>query len=534
MSTTNPDPIINNGGSSSSAPLAPAADIPTTESTPSSNGGQTTEEVKTSNNTQAVPPASSVAPADNATNAAPSSSPARQFFPRSGDSNWMKRDKLDLDALEKGARGTGTYSGALLMTAALVPVVAAVISAVAFVVQWPKGVAMPDWLALLIGTPLLLGTIPTLIAWFLLAFIVRRFAAADRMDMGSYGKLLNRLSTLDAQLSILCPEPGETSASATGANTNTTSTLLPNDVAFVMASKEALDCRNAISKKLVKKSLGWVTASGYINLWKEMHDAEEALIDILPREVMVADAIYDEMRIQDSKIDNSDELLRKLRLAVSTLDQSARSYLQPSQTSTQGASAIPSAAPASTATVSDVSEMQGRSILREVRQALNEFRDDRWEGIVRVRNQFVCTMILTGLILYVLLQFTILAGVAQAAMITATAFYLVGALVGLFGRLYNESQTSKSIDDYRLALARTVATPMFSGLAAVGGVLLTQKLTSLGDIFDPKNILSGLIVAAVFGLTPNLLIGVLQKQSEQYKTDLKSTAASQSEDVKTS
>ena len=34
----------------------------------------------------------------------------------------------------------------------------------------------------------------------------------------------------------------------------------------------------------------------------------------------------------------------------------------------------------------------------------------------------------------------------------------------------------------------------------------------------------GLIVAAVFGLTPNLLIGVLQKQSEQYKTDLKSTA----------
>jgi len=246
----------------------------------------------------------------------------------------------------------------------------------------------------------------------------------------------------------------------------------------------------------------------------------------MPREVVVADAIYDEMRIQDSKIDNSDELLRKLRLAVSTLDQSAKSYLQPSPTSTQGASAIPSAAPVSTGAVSDVSEMQGRSILREVRHALNEFRDDRWEAIVRVRNQFVCTMILTGLTLYVLLQFTILAGVSQPAMITATAFYLVGALVGLFGRLYNESQTSKSIDDYRLALARTVATPMFAGLAAVGGVLLTQKLTSLGDIFDPKNILSGLIVAAVFGLTPSLLIGVLQKQSEQYKTDLKSTAAS--------
>src|SRR6266567_155923 len=527
MSTTNPDPDITNGETSSGVPATPGAGTLDTVPTPSSNSGQITEETKNSNNANPVPADPPVVQAKNATNSARSSAFMRQFFPGGSNSNWMKREKLDLDALEKGARNTGSYTGALIMTAALVPVVAAVISAIAFVVQWPKGVAMPDWLALVIGTPLLLGTVPTLIAWLLLAFIVRRFTAADWMDIGSYGKLLNRLATLDAQLSILYPEPGETSASATGTDTNTTSTLLPNDVAFVMASKEALDCRNAISKKLVKKSVSWLTASGYINLWKEMHDAEEALIDMMPREVVVADAIYDEMRIQDSKIDNSDELLRKLRLAVSTLDPSAKSYLQPSQTSTQGASAIPSAAPVSTGTVSDVSEMQGRSILREVRHALNEFRDDRWEAIVRVRNQFVCTMILTGLTLYVLLQFTILAGVSQPAMITATAFYLVGALVGLFNRLYIESQTSKSIDDYRLALARLVATPMYSGLAAVGGVIVVQQFTSLLDIFSPKNLLSGLIVAAVFALTPGLLITRLQNQTETYKNDLKSTAASQ-------
>ena len=532
MSTTNPDPNTT-GESSSGIAQTPSADVPTTVPTPSSNGGQTAEEINTSSNTQAIPSASSVVPASTATNAARASSSVSQFFPGGSDGDWMKREKLDLDALEKSARSTGTYTGALIMTASLVPVVAAVISAVAFVVQWPKGVAMPDWLALFIGTPLLLGTVPTLIAWFLLAFILRRFTAIDRINMSSYGLLLNRLSTLDAQFSILCPEPRETPAGAIEPDANTTSTLPPPSVAFVMACKEVLDCRNAIIKKLVKKSLAWVAASGYINLWKELHNAEEALIDMLPPEVVVADAIYDEMRIQDSKIDNSDELLRKLRVAVSTLDPSAKAYLQPSPTSTQGASAIPSDAPIPTGAAFDVLEMQGRSILREVRHALNEFRDDRWEAIVRVRNQFVGTMILTGLTLYVLLQFTILAGVSRPAMTTATAFYLVGALVGLFGRLYNESQTSKSIDDYRLALARTVATPMFSGLAAVGGVLLTQKLTSLVDIFDPKNILSGLIIAAVFGLTPNLLIGVLQKQSEQYKTDLKSTAASQGENVKT-
>ena len=278
----------------------------------------------TSNNTPSIPADLSVVQANTATSSARSNPSVRQFSPGGSDGDGMKREELDLDALEKGARSTGTYSGALLMTAALVPVVAAVISAVAFVVQLPKGVAMPDWLALLIGTPLLLGTVPTLIAWFLLAFIVRRFTAADRMNMSSYGKLLNRLATLDAQLSILCPEPGEAPAVTTGNDTNTISAPPLSDVAFMMASKEALDCRNALSKKLVKKSLGWVTASGYINLWKEMHDAEEALIDTMPREVVVADAIYDEMRIQDSKIDNSDELLRKLRLAVSTLDPSDR------------------------------------------------------------------------------------------------------------------------------------------------------------------------------------------------------------------
>jgi hypothetical protein len=519
--------------SSSGIPQTLATDIPITVPTPSSNGEQPSEESKNTTNANPVPVEPPVVQAETATNSARSSSSGRQFFPGGNDSNWMKREKLDIDALEKGARSTGTYTGALITTAALVPVVAALISAIAFVAQWPKGVAMPDWLTFLIGTPLLLGTVPTLIAWFLLAFIIRRFTAADRMNMGSYGQLLNRLSALDAQLSVLCPEPAETPAGSIVPAAKTTSTFSTPTVAFAMASKEVLDCRNSISKKLGKKSLGWVTASEYINLWKEMHNAEEALIDMMPHEAVIADATYDEMRIQDSNIDNSQELLRKLRLAVSTLDPSARAYLQPPPTSTQVTNTALPGTPIETGNFSDEAEIQGRSILREVRHALNEFRDSRWEAIVRVRNQFVSTMILTGLTLYVLLAFTILAGAPRAAIIAVTAFYLVGALVGLFGRLYNESQTSKSIDDYRLALARTVATPTLSGLAAVGGVLLTQKLTSAADIFDPKNILSGLIIAAVFGLTPNLLIGVLQKQSEQYKTDLKSTAASPAQQVTT-
>jgi len=261
----------------------------------------------------------------------------------------------------------------------------------------------------------------------------------------------------------------------------------------------------------------------------ERHDAEEALINVMPAENVIADALYDELRIRDSAIDTSQELLRKLRMAVTKLDPSAQAYLQPDGTSPQGTSSTLSDGTVST----NAMKTQARAVLREVRHALNEFRDDRWEAIVRVRNQFVCSTILTGLTMYVLLQFAILAGTPRQAIVSATAFYLVGALVGLFSRLYHESRTSKSIDDYRLSLARLVATPLYCGLAAVGGVLIVQKFTSLVDIFDPKNLLSGLVIAAVFGLTPGLLVNNLLKQTEQYKQDLKSTAATQVQGVKT-
>jgi uncharacterized membrane protein len=336
------------------------------------------------------------------------------------------------------------------------------------------------------------------------------------MNMGSYGPLLSRLSTLDSQLSALNPELSTIPTSA------------------AMARKEVLDSETAILKKLVRRSLGWVTASGYIDLWQVMHNAEESLINVLPREDVIADALYDEMRIKDSNIDTSDALLDKLRRAVTALDPSTEAYLQSPPSKLQDGISEPPVSPAATGPAPVEGEMQPRSVLREVRHALNDFRDSRWEAMVRVRNQFVCTMILTGLTLYVLLEFSILSGAPRQAIIAATAFYLVGALVGLFNRLYTESQTSKSIDDYRLALARLVATPIYSGLAAVGGVIVVQQFTSLQEILDPKNLLSGLVVAAVFGLTPGLLITRLQNQTEQYKSDLKSTAASQGQVSKTS
>jgi hypothetical protein len=193
MSTTNTDPERNSAQNSGGGQPAPGADSPAI--TPStSNGGKATEDSNSPNKPHSDPGSPLNVPPTNATNPLPSSCYVRQYF-LGGNSHWMKWEKLDIGVLEKDARGTGTYAGALLMTAAVVPIIAALISAVAFIARRP---VEPDWLTLP-GMPLLLGTIPTLIVWLLLAFLVCRLTAVDRMNMERYDLLLNRLSSLDAQ-----------------------------------------------------------------------------------------------------------------------------------------------------------------------------------------------------------------------------------------------------------------------------------------------------------------------------------------------
>ena len=515
MSTSDNHPGVSFQEASSGVQSAQAGNTPVNALPTSGEGSQTSEVTSSFNNPNPI----SVSPPLGADSIASSTAVSNNTMHKpslsSSNGNQANQEQRGPNTPQKvpDPRKTGTYSGALIMTATVVPIVAALISALAFIVHWPQGVMLPDWLAAVIGTPLLLGTVPTLIAWLLLAFIIKRYTAVDRMNMGSYGQLLSRLSSMDSKLKVLHPEPLTPPTSAT------------------LAVNEVSDSREAIRNKLGKRSLAWVTASGYIDLWQEMDNAEESLINMLPREDVIADALYDEMRIKDSNMDTSDALLDKLRWAVAALDPFAKAYLQSPPSKLQEGISEP---PPATGPAPDEKEKQPRSVLHEVRHALNEFRASRWEAMVRVRNQFVCTMILTGITLYVLLEFALLSGAPQQAIIAATAYFLVGALVGLFNRLYTESQTSKSIDDYRLALARLAATPMYSGLAAVGGVIVVQQFTSLLDILSPKNLLSGLIVAAVFGLTPGLLITRLQNQTEMYKNDLKSTDASQGQATKTS
>ena len=222
-------------------------------------------------------------------------------------------------------------------------------------------------------------------------------------------------------------------------------------------------------------------------------------------------------------------------------------------------------------------ELEARLDLSQIRSEINQYSDDRWAKLVRYRKNLLVTAALTGVFTYILLCIPILLKADLQTIIAATVIYIVGATVGLFSRLNREWNDNKTmVDSYGLTQARILVSPLLSGLAAVGGVSLvsilgltllnfsgsggassggtgtapppvavstvtasgitvqvsiTQQTTSpqdfptLGKIFNlEKNLTVALVVAAVFGFLPNLLINVLQQQANNWQSQIQSNS----------
>ena len=280
-----------------------------------------------------------------------------------------------------------------------------------------------------------------------------------------------------------------------------------------------------------------------------MHRIDEAFIEIEPVEAVIHNALHDETSLQDSTLMNREELLNKLRRAVNKLAPEAAVYLnqQPpqvtkaSQDQPQDDQTKHNDLQATRAAMQNGdnpnendyefsnaidSATQARTIIYEVRTTLHHFRDDRWDKLIRVRNQLMKMTLVTGLLLYAFVEFAIMMNVGTETLKAATILFFVGGLVGLFSRLYDQSKTDTSIEDFRLATARLIAAPLYSGLSAIGGVLVVQRMFELN--------VSSLLIAAAFGLTPSLFTTAIQKEADQYKTDLKSTTAPTGEKRKNS
>jgi len=280
-------------------------------------------------------------------------------------------------------------------------------------------------------------------------------------------------------------------------------------------------------------SLEWALGYGYVRSWERLHRIEEEKLFAAPPDELIAEAARDRLRLQGSNIDNRDQLLEQLQRATSVLASSS------------GVSAGVISAPASALAglvppFHPGDDAVARRLIRQVRHAINEYRDDRRLALVRARNQLLRTIVLTALVTYQLVVLAILSGAPRPAFISAVAFFLIGATVGLFNRLYLDASTETAVEDYGLAASRLLHTPVLCGLAALGGALIVPLLSaqinptiddnaatvaasSLAAIFDITQRPFTLVLAAVFGLTPSALISRLQSEAEKYKSDLKSS-----------
>jgi len=443
------------------------------------------------------------------------------------------------------------YRASLVLLAPTVPIVAS-FAAIAL-----YGLSADPWQTAL-G-----GLVFAIASWLILAMLCRDLPSAQRCNESSYAEIRQRLRQLDTQLDelgqreLVVPEAREQRAMITALLEGKTSTL------------------------------SWVTATGYITVWKHLHRAEEALIEVLPKETVVAQALKDELRLLDSKIGSQADLRFKLHRAATVLEPEARAMFKLSAEeatllntraehdprSITGAVTAPSAAPADSAgaeprpdeqteqvcVVLQTSTTAGRfslgrvqtstksmphqgrdalsrAVLRMIRRTINEYVDDTYESLVTSRNRTWGTAMMVGLTLCALLMIAIAAnaltpkpyeGLTRIG--TGALLFLGGALAGLLGRLRAEAKDAKDIPDYGLSNARLFCTPLYSGLAGLAGVVLVfgAKISSAGALFTFEDFFEHLVCAAAFGLTPEVLFNKLQEQSEQYKTNLRSSEATQ-------
>lgn len=387
------------------------------------------------------------------------------------------------------------------------------------------------------------GLLAAMSIWLVLAAIYRPYTSSLCANRRNHNLIREKLDRLDIRGSLArsagyedYEEPQEGSENAPGSGI----LRAIRDQALAHVWHECEEIRRALKGR----GMPWVTGLGYIELWHRVHRAEEALIKVEPYPDALEGAMRDESRLANATMANRDTLLKRLACAVAMLDDAAEScerlsYLAHSE---GGRSTHECSLPAPNERSKPENRAKALAMLSDVRYEINYFRDSVWEGIVNARNRLVDTSALLGFAAYALLGLAIFSDAPDDTITWVITYFLIGALTGLFARAQAEWSADSAVDDFGLATARLLQVPWLSGLAAVGGVLITSVIdgsfagsqpgTELVAIFDSRPIL--FIIAAVFGLTPDLLIRRLQQQVDKYKDDLQSTQSSTSvEDMPT-
>ncbi len=450
----------------------------------------------------------------------------------------------------------GSLRAALKLTSPWLPIMAVVLTALTYL--------LPEELlgraAVLFGSPMnegviasFVGLVLALTVWVAVSFPARKRATAKESSPPNYHQITEALDSLKYRIESVCPNGDPTTTVDNGLE----------EASKREAIAEVKGEIKEIEKRLRAGDTNWVTGAGYIELWHRVHRAQEAMIKLEPLTEVAEGAMRDDERLRDANIVNRERLLDRLRSAVAVFEApEAEGYLRylpackeyddirklvmpNGDADTLGADPKDLRAEA-IKRVKEAEEIKKKlrpeaiAILVETRYEINRFRDNSWEGIVNARNHLLDTSMILGLMTYALLVFALITTPEPRAILWAAIYFLVGAITALFARARIEWSTASAVDDFGLTRARLVHLPWLAGLAAVGGVLVTTVLgpqlvptggsgtaPAVAEVFNGDNT-SLILVAAVFGLTPDLIIRRLEQQTEKYKADLESTQSTQS------
>ena len=425
-----------------------------------------------------------------------------------------------------GRFGGEGYLASLWVFAPLAPAFAAGVSVVAYLLAAPA--APESDIPANPGAAVAIGIGATVLAWAASAFPGSALASRRRAQMRVYDGLVQRCGVLESRVR---------SEKARGTQDPHVCTALAEAECRLDAVRGALyDDAHA------GPALQWVLSSGYTGLRRELHRVEEALYSVESESQLVGDVLHDDLSLEDSGLRNRFTLRRMIRDALGVIAPGASHTLLRPVPALPPASAIASGATAESGPTGSVglTHAEAREALREVRFAINDYRDDIMDSFALGRNKLIWTFLAVAVTTYALVGLGMLFAIPKTALVSVSVLYLVASLVGLFNRLRVESSRSSTIEDHGLYLARLVTGAVLSGLAGVAGVYLIAQapaflspLTATGtpvvpapavrnleDVYDLTNNQLALFIAAVFGLAPSTLTARLQAQVDRLERDL--------------
>ena len=324
----------------------------------------------------------------------------------------------------------------------------------------------------------------------LIATLTAPRSSPSRANSRAYALVRQRICALRARFDCLTPREGACIE-------------LEEAKAQVDQVEKRIGLGDAPLTELIDPS--WSTGAGYQDLWTAIHRAEEALIAYASDAELSAGIFHDKLRVKGSHLAKTLE---------EELDSITTELHKPS---------------------GDLPEVRAR--LREIRRAVNEYRDERWDGLVRARLRLVRSALMTAWTAYGLLILAVVLRVPRDSIAAGLVFFIVGALVGLVAQVRSDARRNEAVEDYGLASARLYQTVLASGLAGVAGVLLMPFVAQVAsaasgaagagmtNAFNVALNPGQLILAAVFGLSPQLIFDRLTASADQYKAQLSTTQA---------